>query len=44
MQDINKEGEDVLLLLPGKRGPKYKLRRIDIKIEQLILEARERGL
>ena len=36
-------GEDVLLLLPGKRGPKYKLRRIDIKIEQLILEARERG-
>ena len=36
-------GEDVMLLLPGKRGPKYQTRRIDLNIERLALEARERG-
>jgi transposase InsO family protein len=36
-------GFDEEQLLPGKRGPKYKSRRIDSNIESLILEARERG-
>lgn len=36
-------GDDVALLLPGKRGPKYQFRRISSEIEELILEARERG-
>lgn len=36
-------GNNIELLLPGKRGPKYKTRRIDLNIEELALEARNRG-
>ena len=36
-------GEDIMLMLPAVRGPKYKTRRIDPEIESLILEIRSRG-
>ena len=32
-----------MLLLPGKRGAKYKTRRCDLEVENLVLEAREKG-
>ena len=36
-------GNDLMLLLPGKRGPKYKTRRAGPEITQLVLEIRDRG-
>lgn len=36
-------GQDLNMLLPGKRGPRYKTRRFSEEIEALALAARERG-
>ena len=36
-------GFDVSLLLPGKRGPKYRTRRTDPEIEAMVLQERKKG-
>lgn len=36
-------GDDPLALLPGKRGPKYKTRRPDKTIEEMVLKERDHG-